>query len=278
MIKQMVIIMFFMGWGISSSMAQVEIRGTVETQKGSILPGANLTFKGTFYGTTSDLNGMYVIRKIPPGEYTLVVSYIGFETVFKELNINKSLTVNIQMRPAEIMADEVLVTATRVNDQTPIAHTNLSKQQIEKQNLGQDIPYLLSQSPSLVVTSDAGAGVGYTSFRIRGTDMSRINVTVNGIPLNDAESHGTWFVDLPDLASSVEDVQIQRGVGTSTNGTGAFGATVNFQTFSLKKEPVVEINATGGSYNTLKTNIIMGTGLLRDKFYFDVRLSKIHSI
>jgi len=173
--------------------------------------------------------------------------------------------------------DEVSVNAIRAKTNTPVAFTNLNKQQIEKSNLGQDLPFLISSTPSVVTTSDAGAGIGYTGFRIRGSDPSRINVTINGIPLNDPESHGVWWVNMPDFASSLENIQIQRGVGTSTNGAAAFGASINLQTIGLNTKAYAITNNSVGSYNTLKNNIEFGTGLINNKFTFDARLSRISS-
>ena len=175
------------------------------------------------------------------------------------------------------MLDEVSVNAIRAKTNTPIAFTNLNKQQIEKSNLGQDLPFLISSTPSVVTTSDAGAGIGYTGFRIRGTDPSRINVTINGIPLNDSESQGVWWVNMPDFASSLENIQIQRGVGTSTNGAAAFGASINLQTIGLNTKAYAITNNSIGSYNTLKNNIEFGSGLINNKFTFDARLSRISS-
>src|SRR5207249_8080163 len=153
----------------------------------------------------------------------------------------------------------------------------ISKKEIEKQNLVQDLPFLLNQTPSVVINADAGNGVGYTGIRIRGTDATRINVTLNGIPYNDAESQGTFFVDLPDFASSVNSIQIQRGVGTSSNGGGAFGATINIGTNEFRENPYAEINNSYGSFNTWKNTVKAGTGLLNDHFTIDARLSKISS-
>jgi iron complex outermembrane receptor protein len=148
---------------------------------------------------------------------------------------------------------------------------------LTKSNLGQDLPFLISSTPSVVTTSDAGAGIGYTGFRIRGTDPSRINVTINGIPLNDSESQGVWWVNMPDFASSLENIQIQRGVGTSTNGAAAFGASINLQTIGLNTKAYALTNNSVGSYNTLKNNIEFGSGLINNKFTFDARLSRISS-
>ncbi|MDG2264336.1 MAG: TonB-dependent receptor [Flavobacteriales bacterium] len=173
--------------------------------------------------------------------------------------------------------DEVNVNSLRAGEKTPVAFTNINKSEIEKGNLGQDLPYIISLTPSVVTTADAGAGVGYTGFRVRGSDATRINVTINGIPLNDSESQGVWWVNMPDLSSSVDNIQIQRGVGTSTNGASAFGASVNLKTDGLRKDAYLTTNNTVGSFATIKNNIEFGTGLLNNKFTFDGRLSKISS-
>jgi iron complex outermembrane recepter protein len=175
-----------------------------------------------------------------------------------------------QLQPVEIRS-------LRAGSNAPFAKTEISKEEIEKNNVGQDLPFLLQYTPSAVVTSDAGAGVGYTGLRIRGTDGTRINVTLNGIPVNDAESQGTFFVNFPDIASSASSVQIQRGVGTSTNGAGAFGATMSISTLQQMSEAGAEGSFSVGSFNTQKYTIKAGTGLLQNKFQFDVRLSKISS-
>lgn len=171
----------------------------------------------------------------------------------------------------------VEVRAIRASEKAPFTRTNLSKKDIGKLNLGQDIPFILNQTPSVVVNSDAGTGVGYTAMRIRGTDATRINVTLNGIPYNDAESMGTFFVNLPDFSSSVNSIQIQRGAGTSSNGASSFGATVSLSTNELNKTSYGEINNTYGSFNTWKNTIKAGTGLIDDHFTMDARLSQITS-
>jgi iron complex outermembrane receptor protein len=158
-----------------------------------------------------------------------------------------------------------------------MAYSNVSATELGKSNLGQDMPMLLNFTPSVVTTSDAGAGIGYTGIRIRGSDATRVNVTVNGIPINDSESQGTFWVNMPDFASSVNSVQIQRGVGTSTNGAGAFGGSVNMQTNTFEPNAYGEANASGGSFGTLKTTLKFGSGLLGGKFTLDGRLSRIVS-
>ena len=171
----------------------------------------------------------------------------------------------------------VEIWAVRAADKAPFAKTNLSEKDIEKINLGQDLPFLLNQTPSVIINSDAGNGVGYTGIRIRGSDLTRINVTLNGIPYNDQESQNAFFVDMPDFASSTNSIQIQRGVGTSSNGAGAFGATINLATNELKKDFYAELNNSYGSFNTWKNTFKFGSGLLGKHFTIDGRLSNISS-
>ena len=173
--------------------------------------------------------------------------------------------------------DAVLVKAVRVDADSPITHSNVSKEELAKRNLGQDIPILLNYLPSVVTTSDAGAGIGYTGIRVRGTDASRVNVTINGIPYNDPESQGTFWVNLGDFASSTESLQLQRGVGTSTNGSGAFGASLNVLTDAFSEDASGEISNSFGSYNTRKHTIKLSTGLLNEHFEISGRFSKINS-
>jgi iron complex outermembrane receptor protein len=173
--------------------------------------------------------------------------------------------------------DEVLVSAVRVTTKTPVSFSNLDKKEIKFRNLGQDIPILMNYLPSVVATSDAGNGVGYTGIRVRGSDATRVNITINGIPYNDSESHGTFWVNMPDFASSVESLQLQRGVGTSTNGAGAFGASLNMFTDSYSKQSSGEIANSGGSFNTRKSTVKFSTGLLNDRFELAGRVSNINS-
>ena len=177
----------------------------------------------------------------------------------------------------EIALDEVLVSAVRVTKQSPVTFTNLTKEQIKPRNLGQDIPILMNFLPAVVTTSDAGAGVGYTGIRVRGSDATRVNVTINGIPYNDAESHGSFWVNMPDFASSTESLQLQRGVGTSTNGSGAFGASLNLLTDAVANDAFGQISSSIGSFGTLRNNLKFSTGLLNDHVEIAGRLSRITS-
>jgi len=177
----------------------------------------------------------------------------------------------------KIHLDEVVVSASRANDKIPVTYAQLEKKQIQKINLGQDIPVLLNFLPSVVSTTFDGTGIGPTDFRIRGADNSRINVTINGIPYNDADSQTTFFVNLQDFASSVENIQVQRGVGTSTNGAGAFGASINILTDNVSEEPFGQISSSIGSFGANKNTVRFGTGLLGNHFAFSGRLSKVDS-
>ena len=173
--------------------------------------------------------------------------------------------------------NEVIVSSIRVKYTSPFTHSNVSKEELSKRNLGQDLPILLNYLPSVVTTSDAGAGIGYTGIRIRGVSAQSTNITINGIPFNDAESHGTYWVNLPDFTSSIESLQVQRGVGTSTNGAGAFGSSINILTDGISDNPFAEISNSFGSYDSRKHTIKFSSGLLNNSFELSGRLSKIDS-
>ncbi len=214
-----------------------------------------------------------------PGTYVIIVKSMGYSADTSSVTVseNNMSTHQVMLSPNQWHLKEMVVSGTRATSNTPIPHENISKESIEKLNQGVDFPILLDQTVSVVTTSDAGAGVGYTGFRIRGSDPSRVNVTVNGIPLNDAESQGVFWVNMPDFASSVSSVQIQRGVGTSTNGAGAFGATVNLNTFETAAKPYAMYAGSAGSFNTQKHTVAFGTGILKNNTYVDGRLSRITS-
>ncbi len=256
--------------------SQLTLKGRVLNQDGDPLPGAAVVIKGSIYGVSTNADGEYQFNNLKSGSYELVASFLAFEPQTQTIDLKLDLSLDFILEYSAILADEVLVSATRADAKTPVVVTNVSKEELTKRNLGQDIPMLLSLTPSFVTSSDAGAGVGYTGFRIRGSDANRINVTVDGIPLNDSESHGVYWVNMPDFTSSLADIQIQRGVGTSTSGAGAFGASINMQTQNVNTQPYAEISSSAGSYNTFKNTVKLGTGLKKG-FAFDTRLSKITS-
>ena len=191
--------------------------------------------------------------------------------------VNLNAQEKIQDTIKTQILDEVLVKSIRVDTDSPITHSNVDKEELAKTNLGQDIPVLLNYLPSVVTTSDAGAGIGYTYIRVRGSDASRVNITINGIPYNDSESQGTFWVNMPDFASSIENLQLQRGVGTSTNGSGSFGASLNILSDGVSDNAFSEIGIAGGSFNSQKYNVKFSTGLLNEHFEVSGRLSKITS-
>ncbi|WP_317040551.1 TonB-dependent receptor [Mucilaginibacter mallensis] len=258
--------------------AQFSVSGKItDGQTGTTLPGATVTIQNSTASAVADAFGKYTINNLNADTYTLKVSYIGYQTSTQKIVLNANTSTNFILTASTVLTDEVTVSGTRAAVNSPTAYTNLSRKDIQKNNLGQDLPFLLNQTPSVVVTSDAGAGIGYTGIHIRGSDATRINVTINGIPYNDSEEQGVYFVDLPDFASSVDNIQIQRGVGTSTNGAGAFGASINIQTTTRRDTAYLELNNSAGSYGTVKNTINIGTGLLGGKFSFDGRLSRIYS-
>ena len=255
------------------SWAQFTISGTItDANNNEPLIGATVTILGTTKGDVSNTEGKYSVTLPEKGTYTLIYSFIGYEIVRKEFEVTANITANVEMTERAFTLDGLNIYGKRLY---PVTKTTIEKEDLAKVNLGQDLPILLNFTPSIVTTSDAGAGVGYTGFRIRGSDPQRINVTINGIPLNDSESHGVFWVNMPDFASSVENIAIQRGVGTSTNGAVAFGATVNLTTQQPSDEAFAMYNGSAGSFNTFKNNVQFGSGLINDKFKVTGRLSKI---
>ena len=197
----------------------------------------------------------------------LKIMSLGYRDQSIQVNKNSiGKELIIELEPGSLFLQPLEVRSIRATDKAPFAKTNLAKEDIVKNNLGQDIPFLLNQTPSVVVNADAGNGVGYTGIRIRGTDATRINITLNGIPYNDAESMGAFFVNLPDFSSSVNSIQIQRGVGTSSNGAAAFGATINLSTNEFNEKAYTELNNSFGSFNTRKHTLRTGTGLINKHF------------
>lgn len=239
------------------------------------LTGASILIKGTNIGTSTNFKGEFLLS-LKKGSYTLIVSAIS-QPKEVEINLTKDTNISIDMSDSFVNLNEVLVSAVRVKSTSPVTHSNVTKEDLEKRNLGQDIPILLNYLPSVVTTSDAGAGIGYTGIRVRGSDATRVNITINGIPYNDAESQGTFWVNMPDFSSSTESMQLQRGVGTSTNGSGAFGASLNLLTDAISEEAFGEISNSFGSFNTKKHTVKFSSGKINDHIEFSGRFSKIDS-
>lgn len=258
--------------------AQTRITGSVLGAGDAPLSGANVTAGRPDVGTATDASGRFVLEITVPGEVRLSVSHVGYASLDTLIQAGRgAVEVMIRLEPAAVRLHEVEVSSVRASERVPIAKSMITKEEIADMNTGVDLPYLLDQQPSVATTSDGGTGIGYTGLRIRGSDPTRINVTINGVPLNDAESATVYWVDLPDFASSTEDIQVQRGVGTSTNGPGAFGASINLRTSTLSGEPFARVDLGGGSFSTWRAGAQAGSGLLNDRFAFDARLSTIQS-
>ena len=223
--------------------------------------------------TNSDGNLTVPLRKNEKN--ILKISAIGYTA--KLISTDTLYDYVIKLSKSKVFMPPIEINAVRAGKNYPFTQSMISKKEIGSKNLGQDIPILLNQVPGVVVNSDAGNGIGYTGMRIRGTDATRINITLNGIPYNDAESQGVYFVNLPDLISSTNSIQVQRGVGTSSNGTGSFGGTINILTNEVQPLPYATLSKSYGSYNSNKNTVKAGTGLINDQYTFDIRLSSINS-
>lgn len=243
------------------------------------LPGALIEAMSMGSQTITDEDGNFNLKIVKNISLEIYVSYLGYESKIIKINTadydGKVLLITLTSTTTKL--EEVLVSATRAPVRGVFTAETIDSKKLNAQNLGQDLPILLNQTTSIVTSSDAGNGVGYTGLRIRGTDPTRVNITINGIPVNDAESHGVYWVNLPDLASSANSIQIQRGVGSSSNGAGAFGASVNIQTNTLEKDAYFKVNSAAGSFSTFKNTLSVGTGLINNIWTVDARASYINS-
>ncbi|MCH2229251.1 MAG: TonB-dependent receptor [Crocinitomicaceae bacterium] len=255
------------------------IKGKITNEEGSPIYGVKIHVENTYLVTYTDPDGMYEIKKLPSGAVRIIYTMPGYESLF----INQEIKTSSQMELNQVMMysvqnlKEIAVIQIKADEKTPTTYKNLDLEEINKRNFGQDLPMILRFTPSTVSTSDAGAGIGYTGIRIRGVDPTRTNVTINGIPLNDSESHGVFWVNMPDFSSSAQSIQIQRGVGTSANGAAAFGASINVNTNKTRPVAYGEIDNGFGSFNTWRHTVKAGTGLINKKFSLNARLSKIAS-
>ncbi len=252
------------------------IKGKVTDENNQFLQNVTVLIEQTNKGVFTDYKGFFSID-LPKGSYTIRASSIGYATIYKEILLDKNKEINFTLQSSSTTLEEVSVSAIRVKADVPVTFSNLSKKEISKRNLGQDIPVLMGYLPNVTYSSDAGAGIGYTQMSVRGSNSERINVTINGIPYNDAESHNTFWVNLGDFASSTQNLQLQRGVGTSTNGSGSFGASLNILTDATSKNPFAEISNSFGSFNTRKHTVKFSAGKLNDNVEITGRMSKIYS-
>ncbi len=264
-------------FSLSTTWSQtLKISGKVTDENLNPISGVKVILKEFSTSELTDKTGSFQFD-VNNGIYTLIVSKSNFQTQNILIKVKKDVYLNIQLQPKTEQLDEVVINAIKATPDMPVAQTNVKKNDIEAQNLGQDVPFLLESLPSIVVTSDAGTGIGYTGIRIRGISTQQINVTLNGIPFNDPESQSVYWVDIPNIAANTQSIQIQRGVGTSTFGTGAFGASINLETDSSNPKAFAAIQTTAGSFNTLKYGVQGGTGLLNNHFSFSGHYSKTTS-
>jgi iron complex outermembrane recepter protein len=269
-------VLFLLLWVLCAE-AQVLPKGRVLDSK-TKAPISGLTVEMVPLGLTlTNDQGIFEFRKSKMGNYKLRISGIGYRSYEAMVAVDGREMIQVSLEQIPLFLEPIEVKALRVDSQAPFSVSNLGRSDIEKTNFGQDLPYMLDQTPSALINSDAGNGIGYTGIRIRGTDETRINVTLNGIPVNDAEDQGVYFVDIPDLASSINSIQVQRGVGTSTNGAGAFGASINISTNEFNDKPYAELNNSLGSFDSWKNTVKAGSGMIDNHFTIDTRLSRISS-
>ena len=263
----------------TASFSQSRFTGMVLGADDAPLVGVNIALgDDRSFGGATDAGGHFAINGVRTGDHRIRLSLLGYEPIDTIVIVIESMaSITYRMFPQAVVMRAAEVNALRVGDRAPFAKSTMTRETIERINTGVDLPYLLELQPSVVSTSDAGTGVGYTYMRIRGSDATRTNITVNGVPFNDPESQGAFLVNMPDLATSAEDIEIQRGVGTSTNGPAAFGASVNVRTTAVKREPWALVGVSGGSFHTQRYSVSAGTGLLNEHFSLDVRLSSITS-
>ena len=258
--------------------AQFVLSGTVfDSETKERLVGASVQLLEYNQNEITNDKGEFEFANVKQGSVTIRVRFVGFEEQNLIMILNSDQTTDIILTASSLLKEEIIVKGTRAAENAPFTFTHVDKPTLQKQNFGQDMPFLLNWTPSVVTTSDAGTGIGYTGIRIRGSDATRINVTINGIPYNDSESQSVYWVDVPDIATSTQNIQIQRGVGTSSNGAGAFGASINLQTNSFQDKPYADVINSFGSFRTLKNTIGAGTGRMENNFSFDMRASVINS-
>lgn len=271
----LVTVLFSLGtvllWG------QHKISGFIADSDEEPYIGVEVVLKGEdqMRTTLTDETGAFYFEDLPSGNYKLTV-ITAYGVINKEFNLNTSIVIQLK-QSRTIKTNAVVVHAVRAGEESPMTTESVSKREIEERNLGQDMPFLLQHTTNAYATSDAGTGIGYTGLRIRGSDPTRVNITINGVPLNDAESQGVFWVDLPDFASSVESIEIQRGAGSSTFGGGAFGASINLNTMQSPTDPYLTLSGTIGSYDTYKGSVEFASGLLGNHLTTSGRVSYINS-
>lgn len=270
--KNLVVVLFSMCAFISTAQ-NVSLTLTVVNEVGDALPNAYISINDSVAYAITDLNGQCTLL-LPKRQYNLMIRYLGYEMHESFIQLNDHTNKIIILKRDAILFQEITVYGSVADKNKPVTYTNIKGENLNDVNYGQDLPILLNGTPSAVVTSDAGTGIGYTGIRIRGSDPTRVNITLNGIPFNDAESQQAYWVDLPDFAASVDEAQIQRGIGTSVNGVSAMGASINLYTNDLNEEASTFVNAHTGSFGLKRINTGFSTGRMKDHLFMEARLSR----
>ena len=262
--------------GLLQATAQGTVTGTITDTAGDAL--RDVAVSSDQWSARSDPHGRFQLARLPDGQHRVHFAHFAFTALDTLVMVRngQSVVLHVKLQPRSYLLPQAEVRALRAGDHAPFAKSSVDRERLQETNTGVDLPLLLDHLPSVVTTTDAGTGFGYTGLRIRGSDATRINVTVNGVPINDAESQGMYWVDMPDLATSTQDIEVQRGVGSSTNGAGAFGGSVNLRTTTVSDSAFGELSAFSGSYGTQRYAVHLGTGVMKG-FSLDGRLSTIHS-
>lgn len=256
--------------------AKVKITGKVCDAERNALEGVNVWTRTSYQGVATDRNGEFSIS-VPSGNITLRISFVGFQTIETELSVCSDTLLVFVMQPKANLCDEVVVTSARVEKTEPLVFTDVGKDELRERNIGAALPYVIETEPSMVSTSENGSFVGNTSFRLRGSDATRISVNINGIPLNDPESQYVYWVNIPNIVSMAENVQVQRGVSATNGGTGSFGGAISLQTLNPSAEPYAQADLGFGSFATRQLSVSAGTGMTKDGFSFDAAYTKLNS-
>lgn len=260
-----------------SLQAQYTLEGKITNADGENLEFAAVFLENTKFAGVTNSQGYYVIDSIPPGAYVLKVSHTSYLTEEMNIEVKEISRLDVVMDKSAIVLEQLNIVANKAGSRNPFSFVDISKEQLQSRNLGSDIPSLLQNAPSMLVTTDAGHGIGYSALSIRGSDQTRVNVSINGVPVNDAESQNVFWVNMPDLITSAESVQIQRGVGASANGPGAFAGSVLIDTRSFRQNPYLSLSGSGGSFGTLRGSVAAGTGLMNNQYFAEGRYSTIRS-
>ena len=274
-------LLLFAIFGISVNLfSQYSIQGSVKDENNTPLIGSSIFIKNSFQGTSTDKEGNFVINSLNTGEYTVVVSYMGYEQQKHKINLKDSYTLNVELKPSSILTEEVVVRAVRAEDIAPVAQTTLERNTIQNVYNGEHPIFVINElSPSVTTESESGTSfANYGSMRLRGLDQHRINITLNGVPLNDMIDHGVYFSNFTDIGNSFESVQVQRGVGTSSNGVASYAGSINFESVNLEKlEAGSEVQMGYGSFNSSRINGQFNSGMVSNKWSFHGSYSRLYS-